>query len=75
MAPGIKHYADYVLDQVIESGEMKLVHDFTAPVAASVAIDWMGLSPQEWWEFFAKRLRDNQKTKKGTPESEAARVA
>ena len=72
MAPGIKYFTDYFLDQVIESGKMELVRDFTAPVTASISIDWFGLAPQDWWEFFARRFSDAQKTKPGTPEYDAA---
>ena len=51
---------------------MELVNDYAAPTPASISIDWPGLPPQDWWEFFAKRFGDQQRTTPGTPEFDAA---
>jgi cytochrome P450 len=68
---GIQYYADYFLDQVIEEGRMELMSAFAAPVPATISVDWYGLSP-DTWQFYAKRFGEQQRTKPGTPEFEAA---
>ena len=66
-----ENYAHLLLDQVIESGRMDLVQDFTSPLTALVTMTALGL-PLHQWRAFADPLHDLTALSKTSPEYPAA---
>jgi cytochrome P450 len=67
-------YAHLLLDQVIESGRMDLVQDFTSPLTALVTMTALGL-PLHQWRAFADPLHDLTALSKNSPQYPAAVTA
>ena len=51
MRPMIQYYADYLLDGVIEGGEMELIGEFANPAPSMVTLDWLGLPVGDWRRY------------------------
>ncbi len=66
-----EQYAHLLLDQVIESGQMDLVQDFTSPLAALVTMQAIGF-PREQWREFADPCHALTSLNKASPEFQAA---
>jgi cytochrome P450 len=69
-----ERYAHLLLDQVIESGRMDLVQDFTNPLTALVTMSAIGL-PLEQWRAFADPAHALTALSKASPEYPAAVAA
>ena len=67
-------YAAVLIDQVIESGRMDLVEDFTNPLTAMVTLDVLGF-PLEEWRLFADPLHALTSLAKNDPAYPAAVAA
>jgi cytochrome P450 len=67
-------YAALLLDQVIESGRMDLVQDFTSPLTALVTMQALGF-PLEEWRAFADPLHALTALNKSDPAYPAAVAA
>lgn len=66
-----QHYAHLLLDQVIESGHIDLVQDFTSPLAALVTMQAIGF-PREQWREFADPCHALTSLNKASPEFQVA---
>ena len=51
MRPMIQYFADYMLDEVVESGELELIGGFANPVPSMVTLDWLGLPVGDWRRY------------------------
>jgi cytochrome P450 len=71
MEPGITLYVDYLLDQVIEQGEMDFMADLALPLPTIVTMDWLGL-PTAQWRYFSDVFHDHSAAA-GTADAELMR--
>ena len=67
----VQYYSDWLLDQVIERGEMEFISEFANPVPSLMTVDWLGL-PIEDWRGFAEPMNHIQHEVAGTPAYDAA---
>ena len=51
LRPRMYEYADWCLDQVIESGSIDFVVDLANPVPAMATLAFLGLDPADWYAF------------------------
>ncbi len=51
LQPRMYDYADWCLDQVIESGSIDFVVDLANPVPAMATLAFLGLDPADWYAF------------------------
>lgn len=51
LAPRIKQLTDQLLDQVIETGQLDLVHDLSAPLPVMVIAEMLGIPPADYRQF------------------------
>jgi cytochrome P450 len=72
--PSIQRYAQWCLDQRIESGTMDLVLDFCGPIPAIVTLKLVGL-PLDDWKTFSDASHHIVSNPPGSPECERAMAA
>ena len=71
--PFIEACATWFMDQVIESGSMEVIRDFTGPVPAVLTMRMVGL-PCESWASYAEVFHSVNAYKPGTPEFDRSRT-
>ena len=47
----IEYYANYCIDEFIETGEVDVVHDFADPVPVMVTLHKLGMPIDEWRRY------------------------
>ncbi|WP_181782864.1 cytochrome P450 [Pseudonocardia pini] len=53
----IRYWADWHIDQVIESGACDMVYDLASPMVGAVVLEWLGF-PQEDWRRISQSFHD-----------------
>jgi cytochrome P450 len=69
-----RHWTQYALDKVVESGEIEFVHDLSTVVPARVTLEWLGY-PEEEWQWFADTFHGISAYPAGSPEHHEASKA
>ncbi len=50
LVPRIEYWADVLIDQIIERGEVDLMYDLAVPIPTAVTLEWLGWEQRdEWW--------------------------